>query len=409
MAEIKKRTCFVITPVGDEEDPIRRHIDGIINAVLTPVLGDEYEIVISHKLPDTRASHKQIIRYIYDSDLVIANLTQKQPVVIYELAFRHSIGTPVIMIAEKGTNLPYFFADKTIYYINDAQGVLELIEKLVSQLDDMDFSKDREGPIYDALRDTSKEEYLVKKIEKEYQSLADMGKGDEIAEISETEYAFFRDLLREENKKPVTTKPEYDDYIPKEEVKIEEPTIYEQLIQYDLPEQEIRGITQPVTLENISRSDFSIENEKQNAETDIFRPEFQSGFTRQEKIVVDEPEFDFLNDIMSNDLPEKADADFESLREILKDTKKEVRNEPEPNTLISLFKEDEPDKREAVNRGAQDTDILDKLDRIENKLSNVVLFNENHFYDLIEKNEYLNKLIKFNNLYNELNGIKANN
>ena len=51
---------------------------------------------------------------------------------------------------------------------------------------------------------------------------------------------------------------------------------------------------------------------------------------------------------------------------------------------------------------------MNKLDRIEDKISKVAIFNEDHFNDLIEKNEYLNKLIKFNNIYNEINGMNTN-
>ncbi len=407
MAELKK-TCFVITPVGNEEDPILRHIEGIINAVLIPVLGDDYEIIISHKLPDTGSVHKQIIQYIYDADLVVANLTKKHPVVIYELAFRHSIGTPVIMIAEQGTNLPYFFTEKTIYYINDAQGVLELIEKLMTQVDFIDFSRDREGPIYDALLDTSKEEYLVKKIEKEYHSLADMDKNDEIAEINEMEYAFFRDLISEDSKKPATNnKPEYENYIPKED---------------------INKTPESITLEQISNSGIN-EKENEYSGRNIYNPDDQSGlppekaketgltksssqnvFSGIEKHTFDEPEFEFLNNIMdSDDLPERIDADFKFIREILKDNKEEKKAAPEIDTLQEIFKEERPGKKTDKDPLDQVADIMDKLEKIEKKISNVLIFSEEHFKDLLDQNEYLNKLINFNNLYNEINGMKVQN
>lgn len=405
MAEINKRTCFVITPVRNEEDPIRRHIDGIINAVLVPVLGDDYEIVISHKLPDTGSIHKQVIQHIYDSDLVIANLTKKHPVVIYELAFRHSIGTPVIVIAEKGTSLPYFFADKAIYYINDAQGVLELIEKLVSLVDNIDFSKDREGPIYDALRDASNEEYLVKKIEKEYDSLADTGGEEEIEELSETEYAFFRDLLKEENKKqPISAKPEYERYFLQEAAdEITEPVTLEQISKSVLKSGEEKGIS-----ELIHKNETSKINEP-----DIFSPASQSGFPGEEHIAADEMQFTFISDIiMSKDFPEKTDADFESLREILKETVNDTQVDSGLNTLRNIFREDEPEKSATISSKSRVdnlSDIMEKLDKLENKISKVVVLNEDHFKDLIEKNEYFNKLIRFNDLYNEINGTKISN
>ena len=68
-----KDKCFIITPIGDDTDPIRRHIEGIIDAALRPALEDKY-------------------------DLVVANLTNRNPNVMYELALRHSLGKPVIMM-----------------------------------------------------------------------------------------------------------------------------------------------------------------------------------------------------------------------------------------------------------------------------------------------------------------------
>ena len=32
-----RERCFVVTPIGSEGDPIRRHIDGVIKAAIKPV------------------------------------------------------------------------------------------------------------------------------------------------------------------------------------------------------------------------------------------------------------------------------------------------------------------------------------------------------------------------------------
>lgn len=125
------KKCFIITPIGDEVDSIRRHIDGIIEAAIKPALKEKYKISVAHKISEPGSITKQIISEIYEDDLVIANLTNKNPNVMYELALRHSIGKPVIMIAEIGTPLPAdIIMQRTIFYHNDAKGVLELREEL---------------------------------------------------------------------------------------------------------------------------------------------------------------------------------------------------------------------------------------------------------------------------------------
>lgn len=156
-----KEKCFIITPIGDDADPIRRHIDGIIDAAIRPALGEKYEIEVAHQISEPGSITKQIIREIFSDKLAIANLTNKNPNVMYELAFRHSLGKPVIMIAEKGTPLPSdIIMERTIFYQNDARGVLELKENLIEAEESIDFDKES-SPIYDIIHEIDREAQIV--------------------------------------------------------------------------------------------------------------------------------------------------------------------------------------------------------------------------------------------------------
>ncbi|MCI9403714.1 MAG: hypothetical protein HFF04_08595 [Oscillospiraceae bacterium] len=152
----KKKKCFIITPIGSENEPIRRHIEGIIDAAIIPALGDQYDVVVAHRINVTGTITKQVIAEIYNADLVIANLTGKNPNVMYELAFRHCLGTPLISIADQETNLPAdIISERTIFYVNDAKGVLELQENLRKYLKEINFEQ-KSSPILDALSDIVK-------------------------------------------------------------------------------------------------------------------------------------------------------------------------------------------------------------------------------------------------------------
>ena len=152
MAE-EKRRCFIITPIGKEDAPIRRHIDGIIDAAIMPVMGNDYEILVSHRIFEMGSINKQIIELIYKSDLVIANLTETNPNVMYELAIRHTLGLPVVTIAEKGTELPFDVStERTIFYTNDLQGGLDIQKELKSYLSQIDYENRRtSGPVHEYL------------------------------------------------------------------------------------------------------------------------------------------------------------------------------------------------------------------------------------------------------------------
>ena len=118
-----KKRCFIITPIGNDNDSIRRHIDGIIDAAIKPALEPDYEVVAAHKITETGTITKQIIKEIYQNELAIANLTGNNPNVMYELAIRYCLGKPVLTIAEKGTSLPFdVMPERTIFYINDPKG-----------------------------------------------------------------------------------------------------------------------------------------------------------------------------------------------------------------------------------------------------------------------------------------------
>lgn len=148
-----KKRCFIITPIGNDNDSIRRHIDGIIDAAIKPALEPDYEVVAAHKITETGTITKQIIKEIYQDELAIANLTGNNPNVMYELAIRYCLGKPVLTIAEKGTNLPFdVMPERTVFYVNDPQGSLDLKDAIRSYVLNVDLAK-RESPIHAILKE----------------------------------------------------------------------------------------------------------------------------------------------------------------------------------------------------------------------------------------------------------------
>lgn len=161
-----KKKCFIITPIGDDSSAIRRHIDGVIDASIIPALGEKYDIIVSHRMYKSGTITKQIITEICNDDLVIANITDRNPNVMYELAIRHSIGKPVIMIAEKNTTLPAdIIMERTVFYKNDAQGVIELTKLLKIAEEQIDY-KDKCGPLYDVFKEINRDLYMLDEIKK---------------------------------------------------------------------------------------------------------------------------------------------------------------------------------------------------------------------------------------------------
>ena len=144
-----KKTCFVITPIGDNNTEIRRHIDGIIDQAIEPALGEKYEVVVAHRKYEIGSINDRVIKSVYESDLVIANLTNTNPNVMFELAIRYSFGRPAIVIAEKGTKLPFDVIDEnTIFYVNDPAGANDLKQSITEYEKNINFDKEEYGPVF---------------------------------------------------------------------------------------------------------------------------------------------------------------------------------------------------------------------------------------------------------------------
>ena len=144
-----KKVCFVITPIGDNNSDIRRHIDGIIDQAIVPALGGKYDIEVAHRKYEIGSINDRVVKSVYEADLVIANLTNTNPNVMYELAIRYSFGKPAIVIAEDGTKLPFDVIDEnTIFYVNDPAGANELKENLIEFEQTINLDKQIYGPVY---------------------------------------------------------------------------------------------------------------------------------------------------------------------------------------------------------------------------------------------------------------------
>ncbi len=160
----KNKTCFIISPLGPDDSETRRKADGLINAVIKPILISEGYTVIAPQEIDTPGSiTRQVIQHLLEDELVIANLTELNPNVMYELAVRHSKRLPVVCLVERGTKLPFDIAtERTIFYDNDMAGVEALKPRLSKSIKEAVAEVEPDNPIYRVVSDSIMREVAAK-------------------------------------------------------------------------------------------------------------------------------------------------------------------------------------------------------------------------------------------------------
>ncbi|MER9227725.1 hypothetical protein NKI39_19175 [Mesorhizobium sp. M0664] len=107
----KKKCCFVVCPIGEEGSPTRRHADWLLHEIIEHVLEayftDQFEVIRADKIDQPGMIDAQIISHLLDDDLVIADMTELNPNVFYEIGIRHMKELPIVHIVRKGGIIPF--------------------------------------------------------------------------------------------------------------------------------------------------------------------------------------------------------------------------------------------------------------------------------------------------------------
>lgn len=120
-------TCFVISPIGEAESDTRQRSDAVFRYIITPAAREA-------GLTALRADHlaapgiitNQVITHILEDRMVVADLTDQNANVFYELALRHAFRKPVVLLILNEQRLPFdVHGLRTIHYDLSLAGVEE--------------------------------------------------------------------------------------------------------------------------------------------------------------------------------------------------------------------------------------------------------------------------------------------
>jgi len=133
----EKRTCFVIGPIGDPESETRKRSNKLLKHVIAKAVGAcGFKVVRADQIADPGIITTQVIEHVIDDPLVVADLTEANANVFYELALRHAARKPLVQLIRRGDRVPFDVGHmRTISFdLADPDSVEEAVGEIVKQI-----------------------------------------------------------------------------------------------------------------------------------------------------------------------------------------------------------------------------------------------------------------------------------
>ncbi len=105
-----KKKCFVVSQIGEDGTPERIGADWFLDGIVKPTFIEffsEYHVERADEISTPGMIDAQVITRIINYDLVIADLTNLNPNVFYEIGLRHMAQKPIIHMHEVGCKIPF--------------------------------------------------------------------------------------------------------------------------------------------------------------------------------------------------------------------------------------------------------------------------------------------------------------
>jgi hypothetical protein len=143
-----QKECFVISPIGEEDSETRKRSDQVLRHIIRPAVEEcGYKAIRADEIDKPGIITSQVIQHVVGDPLVVADLSETNPNVFYELAIRHAIKKPLVQIIQKGERIPFDVAGtRTIHFdhkdldsVDEAKkGIVEQIKSLEKKPEDIE-------------------------------------------------------------------------------------------------------------------------------------------------------------------------------------------------------------------------------------------------------------------------------
>lgn len=112
------KSVFVVSPIGSPGSPEAAKAALVLQYIVREALpAPEWDVVRADEETDPSSITNKVIERIVNSDLIVADLTDHNPNVFYELAVAHGYRKPVVTIMTEGQKIPFDIVDlRTVFY-----------------------------------------------------------------------------------------------------------------------------------------------------------------------------------------------------------------------------------------------------------------------------------------------------
>jgi len=146
----KKYKCGIIMPISSIEDCSSEHWAEVLEIIKEALKDSEFDVNLVSDADDIGIIHKRIVQYIYNSEIVICDISCRNPNVMFELGLRLAFDKPTLIIKDDKTE--YSFDTSIIEHLGYRRDLrFASIQKFKNELKvklEATFKKSIEDPNY---------------------------------------------------------------------------------------------------------------------------------------------------------------------------------------------------------------------------------------------------------------------
>jgi len=130
--------CFMICPFGAPGSDVRKRSDLLLEYIVKPSVEDlGYRVERADISAEPGIVTVNVIQHLIEDDLVVADITDRNPNVFYELAIRHAILKPYVQAISTGQVVPFNIQEiqTVVYDLTDVESIKRAIRVINKQVD----------------------------------------------------------------------------------------------------------------------------------------------------------------------------------------------------------------------------------------------------------------------------------